>query len=95
MTPDASECDVRRGAAALLAPMALGGVNSARATASIGILSASMLFGNSTSYAFNDLAGQISGSSAFDLGLPFFFGRYVYYGLDQTASGGQQPFVAF
>ncbi|WCM19709.1 DUF3443 domain-containing protein [Paraburkholderia bryophila] len=73
----------------------LGGVNSARATASIGILSASMLFGNSNSYAFNDLAGQISGSSAFDLGLPFFFGRYVYYGLDQTASGGQQPFVAF
>ncbi|ASL44162.1 hypothetical protein bAD24_I11770 [Burkholderia sp. AD24] len=73
----------------------LGGVNSARATASIGILSASILFGNSSSYAFNDLAGQISGSSAFDLGLPFFFGRYVYYGLDQTASGGQQPFVAF
>lgn len=73
----------------------LGGTNSARVTASIGILSASILFGNTNSYAFNDLAGQISGSSAFDLGLPFFFGRYVYYGLDQTASGGQQPFVAF
>ncbi|WP_176058914.1 DUF3443 domain-containing protein [Paraburkholderia sp. BCC1876] len=74
----------------------LGGVNSTRATASIGILSASMLFSNSSSYAFNDLAGQISGSSAFDLGLPFFFGRYVYYGLDQTATpGGQAPFVAF
>jgi hypothetical protein len=33
--------------------------------------------------------------NAVDLGLPFFFGRYVYYGMDQTSTGGAAPFVAF
>ncbi|CAE6777719.1 DUF3443 domain-containing protein [Paraburkholderia domus] len=73
----------------------LVGLNGTKAGASIGILSASTLFGNSSNYAFNDLAGQIGGNSSFDLGLPFFYGRYVYYGFDQTASGGQTPYVGF
>ncbi|MFM0073228.1 DUF3443 domain-containing protein [Paraburkholderia sediminicola] len=73
----------------------LGGVSSTRASVSIGILSASTLFSNSSNYAFNDLAGQIGGSSSFDLGLPFFYGRHVYYGIDQTLSGGQTPYVGF
>ena len=73
----------------------LVGLNNAQASASIGILSASTLFGNGSNYAFNDLAGQIGGNSSFDLGLPFFYGRHVYYGIDQTANGGQAPFVAF
>lgn len=73
----------------------LGGLSSTRASVSIGILSASTLFGNSSNYAFNDLAGQIGGSSSFDLGLPFFYGRHVYYGIDQTLSGGQAPYVGF
>nr|WKF57706.1 hypothetical protein HUO10_002199 [Paraburkholderia busanensis] len=72
----------------------LGGNNSTRALASIGILNASTLF-NTSNYAFNDLAGQLSGNSSFDLGLPFFYGRYVYYGFDRSATGGQTPFVAF
>jgi hypothetical protein len=73
----------------------LAGQSSTTASVSIGILSASTLFGSSSNFALNDLAGQIGGSSSFDLGLPFFFGRYVYYGIDRTASGGQAPYVAF
>ncbi|EIF29220.1 Protein of unknown function (DUF3443) [Burkholderia sp. Ch1-1] len=73
----------------------LVGLNNNQATASIGILSAATLFGNGGNYAFNDLAGQIGGSSSFDLGLPFFYGRHVYYGFDQTLNGGQAPYVAF
>lgn len=72
----------------------LVGLNSARTSASIGILNAGTLF-SSGNYAFNDLGGQIGGNSSFDLGLPFFYGRHVYYGIDQTLSGGQQPYVGF
>ncbi|WP_027799271.1 DUF3443 domain-containing protein [Paraburkholderia dilworthii] len=74
----------------------LAGLNSAKASASIGIMSASALFGNGTNYAFNDLAGQIGGLDAFDLGLPFFYGRHVYHGFDLRQNGGTQaPFVAY
>ncbi|RDK01806.1 DUF3443 domain-containing protein [Paraburkholderia lacunae] len=74
--------------------ISLVGLNGAKTTANIGILSAATLFGSGSNYAFNDLAGQLSGSSSFDLGLPFFYGRYVYFGIDQTP-GGQAPYVAF
>lgn len=70
----------------------LVGLNQATASASIGILSAATLFGNASNYAFNNLAGEIGGTSSFDLGLPFFYGRHVYYGID---NGGQSPYVAF
>ncbi|NPT42022.1 DUF3443 family protein [Paraburkholderia sp. 1N] len=72
----------------------LAGQNSTTASVPIGILSAATLFGNTSNYAFNDLAGQIGGSSSFDLGLPFFYGRHVYYGFDQTP-GGPAPYVGF
>jgi hypothetical protein len=73
----------------------LVGLNNVSASASIGILSAQTLFSNGSNYAFNTLAGQIGGSASFDLGLPFFYGRHVYYHLDQTASGGPAPYVGF
>jgi hypothetical protein len=74
----------------------LGGQSGATGTANIGILSANTLFANGNNYAFNDLGGQIGGTGgSFDLGLPFFYGRYMYFGIDQTASGGQAPFVGF
>ncbi|CAB3713919.1 DUF3443 domain-containing protein [Paraburkholderia rhynchosiae] len=74
----------------------LVGLNSVKATASIDIMSASTLFGNGTNYAFNDLAGQVGGLAAFDLGLPFFYGRHVYHGFDLRPNGGTQaPFVAY
>jgi hypothetical protein len=74
----------------------LVGQNSVQAVANIGIQSASTLFGNGTNYAFNDLAGQIGGLAAFDLGLPFFYGRHVYHGFDLRPTGGTQaPYVAY
>jgi Protein of unknown function (DUF3443) len=73
----------------------LGGQSGATASASIGILSAATLFGNGSNYAFNNLAGQIGGNADFDLGLPFFYGRHVFYGIDKTSTGGAAPFVAF
>jgi hypothetical protein len=73
----------------------LVGANKTTASVSIGILSAATLFGNGGNFAFNDLAGQIGGSSSFDLGLPFFYGRHVYYGFDKTVSGGPSPYVGF
>ncbi|HYS64191.1 MAG TPA: DUF3443 domain-containing protein [Paraburkholderia sp.] len=73
----------------------LVGLNNVQTTANIGILSASTLFGSGNNYAYNDLAGQIGSSSAFDLGLPFFYGRHVYHGFDKRTNGGQAPYVAF
>jgi hypothetical protein len=73
----------------------LVGLNSVTATANIGVLSAATLFGNNSSFAFNDLGGQIGMAGTFDIGLPFFYGRYMYYGFDQTATGGPQPYVGY
>ena len=71
------------------------GLNGASATANVGILSAATLFSNGNNFAFNDLAGQVGVPNSFDIGLPFFYGRYIYFGIDQTALGGQAPFVAY
>jgi hypothetical protein len=53
--------------------------------------------GGNGNYAFDDLAGSGGGglSGFVDLGLPFFYGRTVYYGYDFTGSGGPAPYVAF
>jgi hypothetical protein len=75
--------------------VSLVGLNGVTATANAGILSAATLFSNSSSFAFNDLGGQVGTSGSFDIGLPFFYGRYMYYGIDQTASGGQSPYVGY
>ncbi|MEA3118681.1 MAG: hypothetical protein QOI13_1951, partial [Paraburkholderia sp.] len=44
--------------------------------------------------AFNDLGGTFP-SNLIDIGLPFFYGKTVFYGIDQSASGGQSPYIAF
>ena len=62
---------------------------------SLSVANASSLF-NTGNFAYNNLAGPFAPPpSTLDIGLPFFFGRSVYYGMDQTGSGGQSPFVAF
>lgn len=64
-------------------------------------LAVSMSVGNATqllsngNYALNNLAGDLGSSAFVDLGMPFFYGRTVYYGMDQSGSGGASPFVAF
>ncbi|TDG08015.1 DUF3443 domain-containing protein [Paraburkholderia guartelaensis] len=64
-------------------------------TATFNVANGSMLLGSGSNYAANNLAGQFGSSAALDLGLSFFYGRYVYYGMDMTASGGKAPYVAF
>jgi hypothetical protein len=44
---------------------------------------------NTGNLAFNNLGGAFGSTSDLDLGLPFFFGKTVYYGY------GAKPFVAF
>lgn len=73
----------------------LTGANGTTGSVTINIANAQTLLSNASNFAFNDLGGQVSGLNGYDLGLPFFFGRYVYYGMDKRASGGATPFVAF
>jgi hypothetical protein len=62
---------------------------------SMSVGNASQLLANGN-YALNDLAGSLgNGASFVDLGMPFFYGQTVYYGMDQSSSGGSSPFVAF
>jgi Protein of unknown function (DUF3443) len=64
-------------------------------TVAMTILNANTLFGTGN-FAFNDLAGPLGSSSIIDVGLPFFYGRAVYFGYDQRPLGGAQtPYVAF
>lgn len=66
-----------------------------------GGMALSMSVGNATqllsngNFALNNLAGSLGGASFVDFGMPFFYGRTVYYGMDQSDSGGASPFVAF
>ncbi|MGF6722687.1 hypothetical protein P3T43_002038 [Paraburkholderia sp. GAS41] len=73
----------------------VAGLNGVSGVANLGILSAATLFANGNNYAFNDLGGQIGGGSSFDIGLPYFYGRYMYFGFDQSANGGQAPYVGY
>jgi hypothetical protein len=75
---------------------ALTGLDASTGSASFAVVSAASLLANANYYAFNDIAGQFGSSANLDLGLPFFYGRYVYFGLDTTALGGtQSPYIAF
>ncbi|WP_374192430.1 DUF3443 domain-containing protein [Trinickia acidisoli] len=75
--------------------------NAATPGAAGGVL-LTMPIGNATqllangNYALDNLAGSLGNGATFvDLGMPFFYGQNVYYGLDQSGSGGAGPFVAF
>ncbi|MEM5439658.1 DUF3443 domain-containing protein, partial [Paraburkholderia diazotrophica] len=73
----------------------LVGANNVTGNVTVNVANTQNLLSAGSNFAFNDLGGQVGSLSAFDLGLPFFFGRHVYYGMDKRASGGQAPFVAF
>lgn len=68
---------------------------SASGTVAMPIGNAISLF-TSGNYAFNNLAGHIGLTGYVDVGMPFFYGRTVYFGYDMTQVGGtQNPYVAF
>jgi hypothetical protein len=73
---------------------AITGGNSVNATIDFNVANANSLFA-SGNYAFNNLASYLNAS--FDMGMPFFYGRHVYYGITGSASagGGTGPYVAF
>jgi len=67
--------------------------NLVTATIDFNVANANTLFA-SGNYAFNDMASYMTG--IFDMGIPFFYGRHVYFGITGTTSsgGGVGPYVA-
>ncbi|ACR27393.1 DUF3443 domain-containing protein [Burkholderia glumae] len=58
------------------------------------IANAQTLF-NTGAYAIANLGGPFGQNSTLDFGLPHFYGRTIYFGIDQRSIGGTQtPFVA-
>ncbi|VWC35822.1 DUF3443 family protein [Burkholderia metallica] len=82
-------------AAATTYSATLSGQNGAAGAVSMPVTNADSLFANPSTFAFNDIAGPFGSSSWLDIGMPHFYGKTIYFGMDKTASGGAQPFVAF
>lgn len=70
-----------------------GVAGTTSATVTFAADNANNLF-KSGNFALSNLAGTAPGTTL-DLGLPFYFGRTVYHGLDLSSNGGQAPFIAF
>ena len=69
------------------------GHNGTSASVSFSVANADALF-QSNNAAFNDLGGPDTGD--FDWGLPFFFGRPTFIGIEgQTSPGGTGPYWAY
>ncbi|SMG61155.1 Protein of unknown function [Paraburkholderia susongensis] len=72
----------------------ISGYNLASANIEFNIANAVSLLATGN-FAFNDIGHYLP--FQFDLGLPFFFGRHVYYGIAASSSGNGTtgPYVAF
>jgi hypothetical protein len=74
----------------------LVGANAASSTVSFSIDNATSLFADSSQHVLPTLSGPFGDSTSFDWGLPFFYGRRVFIGIDgQPSSIGTGPFYAF
>lgn len=74
----------------------LVGVNRASAAVSFSIDNATALFTDARMAVLPTLSGPFGDSTSFDWGLPFFYGRRVFIGIEgQTSLLGQGPFYAF
>jgi hypothetical protein len=73
------------------------GLNNASANISFAVANADTLFSSNTALtAFSNLAGQFPISATFDWGLPFFYGRNVYFVFEgKSTSVGTGPYNAF
>ncbi len=75
----------------------LVGINGANAVADFSVANATTLFSNNRAFnAFSNLGGTSSNSQSFDWGLPFFFGRNVFFAIEQpNVSGTNTPYFAY
>ena len=75
--------------------MTLTGANAASASVSFVVGNAQTMV-NSGNKVLPTLAGPVGDSAVFDWGLPFFYGRSVFHGIDQKESSlGTGPWMAF
>jgi hypothetical protein len=74
--------------------VSIAGNDLVSATVDFSVANANALFATRNA-AFNNMAFDLPG--AFDMGMPFFYGRHVFYGIVGTTStgGGRGPYVAF
>ncbi len=74
----------------------LVGANAARIAVSFQIDNATALFTDASKVVLPGLAGPMGDSTTFDWGLPFFYGRRMYFGIEGQASPlGTGPYYAF
>ena len=74
----------------------LVGANAQRSTVSFAIDSASTLFSDSSKSVLPTLAGPLGDVTSVDWGLPFFYGRRVFIGIEgRTSSLGTGPLYGF
>lgn len=74
----------------------LVGTNGATRAVSFSVDKATDLFAGGVNHVLPTLAGDIRDARAFDWGLPFFYGRRVFFGIEGMASSlGTGPFYAF
>jgi hypothetical protein len=72
----------------------LTGENGSSSTISVAVANADTLYATN-GYALADLGGPFGYTGYLDLGLPFFFGRTIYFGFDLSSTTGTSPYVAF
>lgn len=74
----------------------LVGANAMSSVVSFSIDNAVTLFADASKVVLPTLSGPMDDASSFDWGLPFFYGRRVFIGIDgQASSLGTGPFYAF
>ncbi|MCO8649191.1 DUF3443 domain-containing protein, partial [Burkholderia multivorans] len=73
----------------------LTGQNGTSAGVTMPVVNADAVFANTSTFAFNDIAGPFDSSQWLDLGLPHFYGKTIYFGMDRRSMGGAAPYVAF
>jgi hypothetical protein len=72
------------------------GANAVSSSVSFTVANASALFLDGSKTVLPTLAGPMGDTSSFDWGLPFFYGRRVFIGIEgQASSLGTGPFYAF
>ncbi|TLZ59417.1 MAG: DUF3443 family protein [Gammaproteobacteria bacterium] len=74
----------------------LQGTTGTMLSADFSVANAEVLFSNLSYTAFNNVGGTNPTMQAFDLGLPFFFGRNMFTAIENASAGGYMgPYFAY